>query len=182
MSKARSARPCILVSACLLGVESNYKGGRCHLPQGDERDITGEYTVIPICPEQLGGMSTPRTPSEICGGSGEDVLDGCAGVFSRDGHDVTECFLKGAREAVRIASLTGADMALLQTASPSCGCLEIHDGKFAGARKPGRGVAAAALHRAGIKIIDASQWAEFRKNSGTVNQEEGANAQDPCNR
>lgn len=154
-------RPCILVSACLLGIESNYQGQRCHLPAGDESGVISSFTVIPICPEQLGGMSTPRTPSEIQGGSGEDVLDGRARVMSRTGQDVTDCFLKGAREAVRIAGLTGADIALLQTASPSCGCHEIHDGCFRGQKRPGSGVASAALARAGIRVIDASDWADF---------------------
>ena len=103
--------------------------------------------MIPVCPEQLGGLPTPRTPSERVG---EKVL-------ARDGTDVTCAFARGAMEALRLARLTGARLALLKARSPSCGSGEIYDGSFTGRTVPGNGVAAQALVDAGIEVCDEGQ-------------------------
>jgi uncharacterized protein YbbK (DUF523 family) len=145
----------LLISACLTGVECNYKGKRCYLPPGTEKCIE-KYDLIPVCPEQLGGLSTPRDPSEIKGGTGLDVIHKRAEVYSNKGINVTDNFLKGAYEAFRIARLSGAKKALLQTASPSCGCLNVHSGAFDGSLKEGMGVTAAFLSEKGFSLIDAS--------------------------
>jgi len=109
----------ILVSSCLLGVRSRYDGGQ-KASLGLLKDLLKDG-VIPICPEQLGGLPTPRPPAEIVGGDGLDVLRGTALVVDSQGTDVTRAFLQGAEEALKIARLIGADMAILKSRSPSCG-------------------------------------------------------------
>lgn len=145
----------VLISACLVGVKCNYRGHACP-PDFDMGILTSSCSLVPVCPEQLGGMSTPRVPSEIVGGTGEEVLDGSARVMSREGGDVTTNFLRGAEACARIAKVTGASWAVLQSRSPSCGCVEIHAGKFDGTLVSGMGVAAARLLRAGVGLLDAS--------------------------
>lgn len=138
-------RPRILVSACLLGVACRYDGRGQAIPRLNE--LLAACEVIPVCPEQLGGLPTPRTPSERVG---EKVL-------ARDGTDVTCAFARGAAEALRLAQLTGARLALLKARSPSCGSGEIYDGSFTGRTVPGNGVAAQALVDAGIDIFNEGQ-------------------------
>ncbi len=138
-------RPRILVSACLLGVACRYDGKGQAIPRLNE--LLAACEVIPVCPEQLGGLPTPRTPSERVG---EKVL-------ARDGTDVTCAFARGAMEALRLARLTGARLALLKARSPSCGSGEIYDGSFTGRTVPGNGVAAQALVDAGIEVCDEGQ-------------------------
>ncbi len=138
-------RPRILVSACLLGVACRYDGKGQAIPRLNE--LLAACEVIPVCPEQLGGLPTPRTPSERVG---EKVL-------ARDGTDVTCAFARGAAEALRLARLTGARLALLKARSPSCGSGEIYDGSFTGRTVPGNGVAAQALVDAGIDIFNEGQ-------------------------
>ena len=138
-------RPRILVSACLLGVACRYDGRGQAIPRLNE--LLAACEVIPVCPEQLGGLPTPRTPSERVG---EKVL-------ARDGTDVTCAFARGAAEALRLAQLTGARLALLKARSPSCGSGEIYDGSFTGRTVPGNGVAAQALVDAGIEIFNEGQ-------------------------
>lgn len=130
----------MLISACLIGVECRYDGGGQLLPGLDE--LMARYQLIPVCPEQLGGLPTPRTPSERRDGR----------VVTRDGADVTEAFRRGAAQACRIARLYGARLALLKARSPSCGHGEIYDGSFTGRRVPGSGVTAEALAAMGITV------------------------------
>jgi uncharacterized protein YbbK (DUF523 family) len=111
-----------------------------------------EGKAIPVCPEQLGGLSTPRNPAEIVGGDGEDVLDGKARVMDRTGKDVTEAFIRGAYEALHLAKAVGAKEAILKEKSPSCGSCVIYDGTFQGKKKAGMGVTAALFQRHGIRV------------------------------
>ncbi|MFW5897007.1 MAG: DUF523 domain-containing protein [Bacillota bacterium] len=141
----------VLYSACLLGVRCAYDGrDRSHrlldvpLPSG--------VLPVPVCPEQLGGLPTPRVPAEILEGTGKDVLDGTARVVSRKGRDVTSAFLRGAEEVVRIGRALGCRRAVFSDGSPSCGSGWIYAGRFDGTRRPGCGVAAAALRAAGIAV------------------------------
>lgn len=137
----------ILVSACLLGVCCRYDGRGN--PSSFVIDLLSRDGVelIPVCPEQLGGMTTPRLPSE----RREDL------VINRAGEDVTEYFHRGAEEALRVAKLYGCDVAILKERSPSCGCGRIYDGSFNGALTAGNGVTADLLLENGIKVYGESQ-------------------------
>ena len=135
----------VLVSACLLGLDCRYDG-RDNRHKGVEA-LPERCEVIPVCPEQLGGLPTPRTPAERLGGK----------VVSRDGADVTAAFLRGAEQACRLAALFGARYALLKANSPSCGSGRIYDGSFSGRLVPGEGVAASALRKMGVTVYDETQ-------------------------
>ncbi len=141
----------IVISACLIGVQCRYNG----LDSKSEQ-VTQEFganELIPICPEQLGGLPTPRPPAEIVGEDGDDVLDGKARVVTADGEDKTEAFLCGAHRALEIAQAHDATHAMLKSKSPSCGCGQIYDGSFSGNLTNGVGVTAALFRRHGIQII-----------------------------
>ena len=133
----------LLISACLLGEPCRYDGKA--QPCEGAKALASQYELVPVCPEQLGGLSTPRTPSEI-------QRDGR--VVDRMGHDRTEAFLDGARAALAIAQERGCERAVLKSRSPSCGVHEVYDGSFKGVVVPGRGVAADMLVKAGLDIVD----------------------------
>ncbi len=131
--------PC-LVSACLLGLCTRYDGKiQAHHPC--LAALTGTV-CIPVCPEQLGGLPTPREPADIVGGDGNDVLAGTAGVITKSGIDLTAQFIRGAEQVVQIATLQNISMAFLKARSPSCAVT----GKI--------GVTAALLKSAGIKLAE----------------------------
>ncbi len=144
----------ILISACLIGVNCRYDGGNSrdenaiNLHQSDE--------LIPVCPEEAGGLPTPRPAVEIVGGDGNDVLDGKAKVLTADGVDKTEEFLKGAQFALEFAQSQSATSVILKSKSPSCGCGEIYDGSFSRTLISGDGVTTALLKRHGIEVISIS--------------------------
>lgn len=138
----------ILVSACLLGRPCRYDGTAATDPAVlAARD---SCTFIAICPEVDGGLPTPRTPAEIVGGDGYDVLEGRARVIDRDGVDRTEYYLAGARAALEAAQQSGATEAWLKSRSPACGCGTIYDGTFSGKITSGVGVATAIFLKAGM--------------------------------
>lgn len=142
----------ILVSACLCGINCKYNGGN-NLSE-EVLKLLKEGKALPVCPEQLGGQSTPRLPHEIIGGTGADVLDGRARVKgTSEEDDVTEEFLKGAEETLKIAKDINAEYAILKARSPSCGKGMIYDGTFTGSKREGNGVAAELLLRNGIKVL-----------------------------
>ena len=141
----------LLMSACLMGVNCRYDGGGkmlLELPLLMER-----YHVVPVCGEVLGGMTTPRVPSERVG---ERVL-------SRNGEDVTAHFQRGAEEVLRLGRLYGAQKALLKERSPSCGSGEIYDGTFSGGKTVGWGVTAQLLRDSGITVYGESRVEELLK-------------------
>lgn len=131
----------ILVSACLLGENCKYSGGNnrreavCRFLEGKE--------YVPFCPEQAGGLSTPRLPSECR----QDR------VVSSAGEDVTEAFRLGAERALKICLENEVSLAILKQGSPSCGSRYIYDGTFSGQKIPGMGVAARLLRENGIPVI-----------------------------
>jgi uncharacterized protein YbbK (DUF523 family) len=141
----------IIVSACLLGINCKYNGDN-NFNQAVEKFLTGKQ-YCPVCPEQSGGLSTPRFPCEISGGNGDDVLDGKARVFNSENQDLTEYFLEGAHSVLRQAQENNASLAILKARSPSCGSGRIYDGAFSGRQVPGDGVTAALLKRHGVKVI-----------------------------
>jgi uncharacterized protein YbbK (DUF523 family) len=139
-----------VVSACLVGCHCRYDGASCDHEETQEQLRKG--MAIPLCPEQLGGLSTPRNPAEIVGGDGFDVLDGKARVIDNQGNDVTEAFIAGARQALELAKKAGATEAVLKENSPSCGSSRIYDGTFSGKKVAGAGVTAALFIRNGIQV------------------------------
>jgi len=130
----------VLISACLLGIECRYDGKSKYSNIVDR--LIDKYNLIPICPEQLGGLPTPRPASEIINGDGLDVLTGNAIVRNCEGIDVTNEFLKGAVTTIKIAKLLDIKKCFLKAKSPSCG---IHE-KL--------GVTAAMLIKAKLKVIE----------------------------
>ncbi|MVA26041.1 DUF523 domain-containing protein [Agrobacterium vitis] len=144
----------ILISACLMGRPVRYdgKGKPLHHPAIARWEDEGRLVVF--CPEQAGGLPTPRPPAEIeQGGTGEDVLHGRARVLEVTGGDVTTEFIAGGRKAVDMALEQGCRYALLIDGSPSCGSGFIYDGSFSGKRHPGFGVTAALLKQAGVAVF-----------------------------
>jgi uncharacterized protein YbbK (DUF523 family) len=142
----------VIVSACLLGIRCRYDGGSKFSKDVIEFLKRKGFTPIPVCPEQLGGCSTPRKKCEIAG-DGFGVLKGESRVYAEDGEDMTEYFVKGAKETLRIAKLVDAKMAIMKSLSPSCGAGKIYDGSFSGKIKEGWGVTAALLKINGIKVV-----------------------------
>ena len=140
----------VIVSACLLGVRCRYDGGHSRSETALQHKKT--YQLIPVCPEESGGLPTPRPPAEIVGGDGNDVLDGKAKVMTAEGADVTEAYLRGARHALAVAQTNGATEVILKARSPSCGCGDIYDGTFSGSLTSGDGVTTALLKRHGITV------------------------------
>ena len=140
----------VLISACLLGVRCRYDGGDSRNEAAIKQQK--KYEFIPVCPEESGGLPTPRPPAEIVGGDGNDVLDGTAKVMTADGTDVTGAYLKGARHALQTAQSNGATHVVLKARSPSCGCGNIYDGTFSGTLTSGDGVTTALLKRHGITV------------------------------
>ena len=132
----------ILVSKCLLGINCRYKGDNC---KSDAVCALGEkYDIIPICPEQDGGLSTPRDPAEIQGNK----------VVSSSGKDVTKEYERGARRALELARAHSIEFAVLKSKSPSCGCGMIYDGTFSGVLIPGDGITARLLKENGFEVTD----------------------------
>jgi len=140
----------ILISACLLGVPCRHDGAAL-APAELPAELRGQ-ALLPVCPEELGGLATPRPPAELLGGDGRSVLSGAARALRAGGADVTAEFLRGAEAAVELARRHGIRLACLKSKSPSCGASCTH---LAGRVAPGMGVAAAALSRAGLRLLDA---------------------------
>ena len=149
-------KPIYLVSACLVGANTRYDGTSRQDPIITE--LIREGRAIPICPEQLGGLTTPRRPSEILGGNGCDVLAGTARVLNDLHEDVTDAFIRGAKETLKLAKTWQVAGAILKARSPSCGISQIYDGTFQGRLKPGPGVTAALLQEAGFTLFDENTW------------------------
>ena len=131
----------ILVSACLLGLPCRYDG----TGKADERllALAKTHQLIPVCPEQLGGLPTPRPSAERSG----------TRVLTRDDRDVTAPFQRGAEETLRLARLFSCRIAILKANSPSCGSGQIYDGCFCGRLVPGDGMTAALLKQDGLTVL-----------------------------
>lgn len=134
----------ILVSACLCGVNCKYNG-KSNL---DEKtlELVKKGEAILVCPEQLGGLPTPREPSEV------KIINGEIHVITKDGKDVTEQFNKGAQEVLRLAKELRIKKAILKKRSPSCGLNEIYDGSFSNTLTAGNGITASLLIKNNIDV------------------------------
>ncbi len=132
----------IMVSACLLGENCKYNGGN---NKNEELiQLLAGHTVIPVCPEILGGLPSPRTPAEIVNGT----------VTNRIGESVDEAFCKGAQKSLMLAIEEQPDIIILQPRSPSCGTKQVYDGTFSGTLIPGSGVFAALAKKEGFRTAD----------------------------
>ncbi len=142
------SRAPLLVSACLIGSHCRYDGGS--RPSVLLRELAMRGRVLPLCPEQLGGLSTPRPPARIAGGTGDEVLTGKAKVLGPAGEVVSATFLLGASRTLTLARRHGCREAVLKERSPSCGVSRLSSPE--GSRE-GRGVTAAILAAAGLRLI-----------------------------
>lgn len=142
-----------MVSACLLGENCKYNGGN-NLSQ-KVLDFTKGHEVIPVCPEVLGGLPTPRIPSEIVNGT----------VTSKSGKNVDKEFRRGANTCLKMAKENDVDLVILQSRSPSCGVKNIYDGSFSGKIIEGKGIFARLLDKNGFKIIDVEDLSNLSKQS-----------------
>jgi len=140
----------ILCSACLLGVQCRYDGQS--KPNEKVLELAKKEILIPVCPEQLGGLPTPRVHSETTGG-GQAVLEGRGKVITKQGGDVTENFIKGAEDVLKLAKILDIKEAILKQRSPSCGSGQIQDGTFSETIIEGDGVTTALLKQNGVKVI-----------------------------
>ena len=135
----------ILVSACLLGASCRYDGKS--KPNEEVIKLMNKHNLIPFCPEVMGGLPTPRIPSEV-------VRDK---VLNEKGEDVTAQYKKGAEEALKIAKMYNCKYAILKEKSPSCGKGKIHNGKFDGGYIEGNGITARLFIENGIKVLGESE-------------------------
>ncbi len=135
----------LLISACLLGVPCRYDGKS--KPVQEVEKLREKYELLPVCGEVMGGLSTPRVPAEISGDR----------VITKDGRDVTEEYIRGAEEVLRIGKLHGCKKALLKEKSPSCGSGIIHNGKFDGGLVPGFGKTAELLLKNDIAVFGETE-------------------------
>ena len=140
----------LLVSTCLLGVCCRYDGAS--KPHPLAAALAGRHTLVPVCPEQLGGLPTPRPPAERRGGK----------VVTQNG-DVTEQYRRGAEETLKLCKLFGCEAAVLKERSPSCGHGQVCDGTFSGTLTAGDGVTASLLEAHGIPVYGESQIEELLK-------------------
>lgn len=135
----------IIVSACLLGTACRYDGKSKVNTQ--VTDLLQKHTLIPVCAEIFGGLSTPRPPAEIVGNR----------VINSEGRDVTENYVRGANEVLRLARLYDAKIAILKERSPSCGSGRVYDGSFTGTLTDGDGICARLLKENGITVLGESE-------------------------
>lgn len=139
----------IIVSGCLMGCDCRYKGDNCKCEE--LLALAEHHTLIPVCPEQLGGLKTPRDPAEIVGDK----------VISNKGNDVTYEYTKGAETALYIAKLNNADAVVFKANSPSCGKGIIYDGTFTGKKTSGNGIAAKMFLDEGYNVFTENEIQEL---------------------
>ena len=141
----------ILVSMCLLGENCRYDGKNCL--NEEVRELAKDHTLIPVCPEQMGGLSTPRSPSEIVSGR----------LITREGKDVTEEYERGRQTALDIARLSNVDYVLLKSKSPSCGKGKIYDGSFTGTLTEGNGYTVRLFLENGYRVYSDEEIGKLKE-------------------
>ena len=140
----------LLISSCLLGVPCRYDGKSKPVPL--PKELTDNFELIPVCPEVLGGLPTPRAPAEIVSRVAGEIK-----VVNSEGTDVTQNYLSGAIKALEIAKANGCAYALLKEKSPSCSGGQVYDGTFSRILTNGDGVTAGLLKSNGIKVFGESE-------------------------
>ena len=148
----------ILISACLLGERVRYDGSSRPLAHPLLEQWRQEGRLVPVCPETLGGLLVPRPAAEIqTGYDGLDIFHDTGKVITRQGHNVSQYFVRGARKTQQLAQEQKVVIAILKANSPSCGNESLYNGEFSKTLRPGQGVTAAALTEAGIPVFNEHQ-------------------------
>lgn len=145
----------ILVSACLVGVNCRYDGKNSCIET--IKKLVDQGQALPVCPEVLGGLPTPRPKAEI------RPLIHQVKVINEKGYDVTKAFNTGADKTLAIAKKYGATVAVLKSKSPSCGCHQIYDGTFSGSLIKGSGLTAELLKHNGIKVMNEKEFMKWQE-------------------
>ena len=143
----------IMVSACLLGENCKYSGGNNR--NGKIEALLGAHELIPVCPEVLGGLPTPRPPAELQNGL----------AVTKNGINVDREFRLGAAACLKIAERERPDLIVLQSRSPSCGVRQRYDGSFSGTLIDGPGVTAELLMAHGFRVLDVEDWEAGRESA-----------------
>ena len=153
-----------IVSACLTGRSCFYDGTGRNEPV--IKELLDKKQAIALCPEELGGLGVPRPACEIFAGTGEDVLDGEAYVFNKEGKEITFNIIKGVKEFLKIAKESKVTKAILKARSPCCGKGKIYDGTFSNKLKDGNGVLTALLLRNDIEVFTDEEFVkDFNKHA-----------------
>jgi uncharacterized protein YbbK (DUF523 family) len=149
----------LLVSACLLGDPVRYDGRSKPLHDNNLESLLAQGRVISFCPEVAGGLPVPRPAAEIQGGDGAAVIAGLARVLTREGVDVSDCFIAGAEQALALCRQQQVKAAVLSESSPSCGSGHIYDGSFTRRSIAASGVTTALLRQHGVEVFNQHQLA-----------------------
>jgi uncharacterized protein YbbK (DUF523 family) len=143
----------LLVSPCLVGIRTRWDEDREEIETLIELVKSGQ--AVFMCPEQIGGLTTPREPAEIeSGKTAKDVLNGEARVFTNTGKDETDPYVLGAQRILEFCQRMGIETAVLKSGSPSCGSTKTYDGTFSGKLIAGKGITAELLDQNGIKVYN----------------------------
>ena len=148
----------ILISACLLGKNCRYNGGHSQLTELEEIDV--EW--IPVCPEELGGLGTPR-PSAEMQENAETILNGKGKIITNKGKNVTSKFIQGAEKSLQLGLGAEVKIAVLKSKSPSCGIGKIYDGSFTKTLKIGNGIFSHLCHENDITCISSDNINQIKK-------------------
>ena len=148
----------VLISACLLGKNCRYNGGHSQLPELKEIDV--EW--IPVCPEESGGLGTPR-PSAEMQENAETILNGKGVIITNKGENVTAEFIQGAEQSLQLGLGAEVKIAVLKSKSPSCGIGKIYDGSFTKTLKTGNGIFAHLCHKNDIACIPSDNINQIKK-------------------
>lgn len=143
-----------ICSACLLGLKTRYDGKS--KPHQKIINLSEKEALIPVCPEQLGGLPTPREPSEATK-DGREIIEGKGKVISKSNKDLTSNFIKGAKQTLKICETYNIKTAILKQKSASCGNGIIYDGTFTNTTTKGDGVTTALLKKEGIKVTSEKE-------------------------
>ena len=148
----------VLISACLLGKNCRYDGGHSHVKELDALDVDW----VAVCPEEKGGLETPRSQAEMQG-SAENILNGTGSVVTNEGYDVTEKFIQGAEDSLKTGLRAGAECAILKSRSPSCGVGKVYDGSFENTLIDGDGMFSHLCQKSGITCISSDDPDKIKK-------------------
>ncbi|MFH1769037.1 MAG: DUF523 domain-containing protein [Parcubacteria group bacterium] len=158
-TKEKDPKPRILISSCLAGEPTRYDAGKRDVKDEELAKLAEDGKAMLLCPEQEGGLPTPREPAEIEEGkTAEDVLNGNGRVLTKDGRDVTEEFVVGARKLLQICQDNDIETVVLKESSPSCGSENTYDGTFSGTKREGAGIATELLCQNGIKVYSENNF------------------------